>query len=74
MAKRRPLEAISTLEEEPFEKPIERQGRKSNRDLREEEFENKKMQGNQSTMEISFTKNPRARSNKGGSSYHTQSK
>ena len=58
MAKRRPLEAISTSEEEPFEKSTKRQGRKSNRELREEEAESQKMQGNQSKLDNSFTKNP----------------
>jgi hypothetical protein len=62
------IESAGSSEDETFECPTKRAGRKSRKELREEEAERLKVQGNQSTIEMSIGKNTRSRPPKGGPS------
>ena len=53
-------------EDETFERPSKRAGRKSYKEVREEEAERLKMQGSQPKIEMSIRRNTRARLPKGG--------
>ena len=66
MIKKKPLETSGSSEEESFERPSKRAGRKSHKEAREEEAERQKMQGSQSTIEMSIGRNTRTRPPKGG--------
>jgi len=61
-------ESAGSSEDETLERPTKRAGRKSRKELREEEAERLKVQGNQSTIEMSIGKNTRSRPPKGGPS------
>jgi hypothetical protein len=61
-------ESAGSSEDETLERPTKRAGRKSRKELREEEAERLKVQGNQSTIEMSMGKNTRSRPPKGGPS------
>jgi len=53
-------------EDEIIERPAKRAGRKSRREVREEEAERQKTQGSQPTIEMSIGRNTRTRPPKGG--------
>ena len=55
-------------EDETFERPSKRAGMKSREELREEEAERLKVQGSQSTIEMSIDINTRSRPTEGGPS------
>ena len=55
-----------SLEDETFEIPLKKAGRKSLKEAREEEVKRKEMQGIQSNLEMSIGQNTRARTPKGG--------
>ena len=66
MAKKRPPELSQSSEDLPFEKSSKKQGRRTNKELREEEAENQKMQGSQLTIDMTLNKVGRTRNNRGG--------
>lgn len=70
----KPLELTGSLEEDTFERPSKRAGRKSLKEAREEEAERQKMQGSQSTLEMSISRNTRAWPPKRGLSSTTLNK
>jgi hypothetical protein len=74
MIKKKPLETSGSSEEESFERPSKRAGRKSHKEAREEEAERQKMQGSQSTIEMSIGRNTRTRPPKGGPTHSNPSK
>lgn len=63
-------ESSGSSEDETFERPSKRAGRKSHKELREEEVERLKVQGSQATIEMTMGRNTRPRPSKGG---HTPS-
>jgi len=74
MIKKKPMETSGSSEEETFERPSQRVGRKSHKESREEEAERKKTQGSQSTIEMSIGRNTRTRPPKGGPTHSNPSK
>jgi hypothetical protein len=64
--KKKPPEISGSSEDESFERPSKRAGRKSHKEAREEEAERQKMQGSQPTIEMSIGRNTRTRPPKGG--------
>jgi len=64
----------NSYEDEIYERPSKRVGRKPHKVVREEEVERLKMQGKQSTIEMSIGRNTRARASKGGLSNPLPSK
>lgn len=65
--KKKAVESSESSEEEFFEQPLKRAGRKSRKEKREEEAERLKTQGSQATIEMTIGRNSRPRSSKGGS-------
>lgn len=59
-------EPSDSSEEETYERPLKKAGRKTHKAVREEEAERLKMQGSQSTIEMTIGRNTRGRSTKGG--------
>ena len=66
MTRKKPSESLNSSEDETFERPSKKAGRKSLKEAREEEVERQKMQGIQATLEMSIGWNTRARPPKGG--------
>jgi hypothetical protein len=66
IARKKPVESSESSEDETFERPLKKAGRKSRKEKREEEAERYKTQGSQSTIEMSIGRNIRARPSKGG--------
>jgi hypothetical protein len=66
IAKKNPEESSGSSEDETFERPSKKAGRKSRKEKREEEAERFKIQGSQSTIEMSIGRNTRPRPSKGG--------
>jgi len=59
-------ESSGSLEDETFERPTKKAGRKSRKELREEEAQRLKVQGSQATIEMTMGRNTRPRPSKGG--------
>jgi hypothetical protein len=66
MTRKKTPEISGSSDDETFERPSKRDGRKTHREAREAEAERQKMQGNQSMIEMSIGRNTRARPPKGG--------
>ena len=66
MIRKKPPELFGSSEDETFERPSKKAGRKSLKEAREEETERQKMQGIQTTLEMSIRQKTRARPRKGG--------
>lgn len=64
--KKKLIDNLGSSEEDSFERSTKKAGRKSPKEIREEEAERLKMQGSQSTIKISLGINTRARPTKGG--------
>jgi len=60
------IDSPGSSEENSFERSTKKAGRKSRKEIKEEEAERLKMQGSQSTIEMSLGRNIRARPTKGG--------
>eukprot|EP00253_Pinus_taeda_P017979 PITA_17979 len=67
VTRKKPAESSDSSEEENYEQPTRKVGRKSCREAREEEAERLKTQGSQPTIEMSIGRNSRNRPPKGGS-------
>ena len=67
ITKKKVVESSESSEEEFYERPLKRAGRKSRKEKREEEAERLKTQGSQSTIEMTIGRNSRPRPSKGGS-------
>jgi hypothetical protein len=67
VTRKKPAESSDSSEEENYEQPTRKVGRKSRREAREEEAERLKTQGSQPTIEMSIVRNSRNRPPKGGS-------
>jgi len=67
MTKKRPPDLAQSSEELPFEKSTKKQGRKSNKEIREDEAEKQKMQGSQATLDMTLFKGGQTRNNQRGS-------
>lgn len=67
IAKKKPAISSESSEEELYERPLKRPGRKSRKEKREEEAERFKTQGSQSTIEMTIGRSNRPRTSKGGS-------
>jgi hypothetical protein len=67
VTRKKPAESSDSSEEENYEQPTRKVGRKSRREAREEEAERLKTQGSQPTIEMSIGRNSRNRPPKGGS-------
>ena len=65
--RKKPVDSSGSSEDEIYERPLKRAGRKSHKEVREEEAKRLKTQGSQSTIEMSIGRNTRARPPKGGS-------
>ena len=65
LTKKKPPESSNSSEDETFERPSKKVGRKSLTEAREEEAEKQKMQGSQATIEMSISRNTRARPSEG---------
>lgn len=63
------METSGSSKDDTFKRPSKRVGRRSRKEAMEEEVERQKMQGNQSTIEMSIGKNTRTRPTKGGSTH-----
>jgi hypothetical protein len=74
IAKKKPPKNFESSEDESFERPSKRPGRKSHKEAREEEAKRKKMQGSQSTIEVSIGRNTRTRPPKGGPTHSNTNK
>jgi hypothetical protein len=68
ITKKKHVDSAGSSEDETFERSSKRAGRKSRKELREEEAERLKVQGSQSTIEMSMGRNTRSRPTKGGPS------
>jgi hypothetical protein len=68
ITRKKQVDSSGSSEDETFERPSKRAGRKSRKELREEEAERLKVQGSQSTIEMSIGRNTRSRPTKGGPS------
>ena len=66
IARKKPVVSSSSSEDEFYERPSKKAGRKSRKEKREEEAERLKIQGSQSTIEMSIGRNIRPRPSKGG--------
>jgi len=66
IARKKPVESSGSSEDETYEQPSKKEGRKSRKEKREEEAERLKTQGSQSTIEMSIGRNIRPRPSKGG--------
>jgi hypothetical protein len=66
ITKKKPEESSGSSEDESFERPSKKAGRKSRKEKREEEAERFKTQGSQPTIEMSIGRNTRPRPSKGG--------
>jgi hypothetical protein len=66
IARKKPVESSGSSEDETYERPSKKAGRKSRKEKREEEAERLKTQGSQSTIEMSIGRNTRPRPSKGG--------
>ena len=66
IARKKPAASSSSSEDEFYERPSKKAGRKSRKEKREEEAERLKIQGSQSTIEMSIGRNIRPRPSKGG--------
>ena len=73
IAKKKPPKNFESSEDESFKRPSKRVGRKSHKETREE-AERQKMQGIQSTIEMSIGRNTRTRPPKGGPTHSNPSK
>jgi hypothetical protein len=67
VTRKKSAESSDSSEEENFEQPTRKVGRKSRREARKEEAERLKIQGSQPTLEMSIGRNSRNRPPKGGS-------
>ena len=65
IARKKPAESSNSSDENSIEQLSKKGGRKSKKELREEEAERLKIQGSQSTIEMSYERNKRTRSPKG---------
>ena len=65
MIRKKPPELSGSSEDKTFKRPSKKAGRKSLREAREEEAHRQKMQGIQTTLEMSIGQNTRARPPKG---------
>jgi hypothetical protein len=74
MTKKKSQENFGSSEEETFERPTKRVGRKSHKEAREEEVKRQKTQGSQPTIEVSIRRNSRTRPPKGGLNHPNPSK
>ena len=54
VAKKKAIESSGSSEDETYERPFKRVGRKSRKEMREEEVERLKTQGSQATIEMSI--------------------
>eukprot|EP00253_Pinus_taeda_P004488 PITA_04488 len=61
VTKKKAVESSESSEEEFFERPLKRAGRKSHKEKREEEAERLKTQGSESTIEMTIKRNSRPR-------------
>ena len=66
VTRKKPTDSSESSEDETFEQPSKKVGRKSRREEREEEAERLKTQGSQPTIEMSIGRNTRTRPPKGG--------
>ena len=64
--KKKILENTCSSDEETFERPSKKVGRRTNKETREEESERQKTLGSQTTIEMSIGRNTRPRAPKGG--------
>ena len=60
------VDSSGSSDEDSFEQSSKKAGRKSRKEIREEEAERLKMQGSQATKEMSMGRTKRNRSQKGG--------
>ena len=60
------VESFGSSDEDTFEQSSKNNGRKSRKDIREEEVDRLKMQGSQATIEMSLGKSKRNKPLKGG--------
>lgn len=72
--KKKTIENLGSSEDETFERPLKRTGRKTLKETREEEAERLKSLGSQATIEMSLGRNTRTRPAKGGGPAPTSSK
>ena len=66
MTRKKTLKSFDSSEDNTFERPSKKAGRKSLKEAREEEEERQKMQGSQTTLEMSIGGNTKAMPPKGG--------
>lgn len=66
VTRKKAIESSGSSEDETYERPSKRVGRKSCKEMREEEAERLKTQGSQATIEMSIGRNTRPRPSKGG--------
>jgi hypothetical protein len=66
MIRRKPSEMSGSSEDDTCERPSKKAGRKSLKEVREEEAERQKMWGIQPTLKMSIEQNTKARPPKGG--------
>jgi len=64
--KKKNTENTGSSDDETFERPTKKVGRRSNKETREEESERQKTLGSQATIEMTFGRNTRPRVPKGG--------
>lgn len=57
---------MGSSDDETFERPSKRVGRRSNKESREEESERQKTLGSQATIEMTLGRNIKPRASKGG--------
>ena len=72
--KKKLIDSPGSFEDEPFEQSNKKAGRKSRKEIKEEEVERLKTQGSQSTIKMSLGRNTRTRPPKGGSAPPPSSK
>ena len=65
IARKKPIESSGSSDEESIDQFSKKSGRKSKKEIREEEAEMLKTQGSQSTIEMSYGQNKRTRPPKG---------
>ena len=65
IAQKKPIESSGSSDEESIDQFSKKSGRKSKKEIREEEAERLKTQGSQSTNEMSYGRNKRTRPPKG---------
>ena len=64
--KKKNQENTGSSDEETFERPSKKVGRRTNKETREEESERQKTLGSQTTIEMTIGRNTKPRSSKGG--------